>query len=76
VKIYPNPSSYEFIFESQNTNIEPVAIKVFDTSGKFVKEIVKNNEQQFTFGHDFPRGVYLAIISQGLESKTMKLIKE
>ncbi|HKX87044.1 MAG TPA: YDG domain-containing protein [Flavobacterium sp.] len=76
VKIYPNPSSYEFVFENQNAVLEPVIIKLFDTSGKFVKEIVKNNEQQFTFGYDLPRGVYLAIISQGLESKTMKLIKE
>ena len=76
VKIYPNPSSYEFIFESQNAALEPVTIKVFDTSGKFVNEIVKNNEQQFTFGHDLPRGVYLVIISQGLESRTMKLMKE
>jgi hypothetical protein len=75
VKVYPNPSNYEFTFESQNTVAEPVLIKVFDISGKLIKQI-ENNEQQIVFGHDLPKGIYLAIIEQGINTKTIKLIKE
>jgi hypothetical protein len=76
VKVYPNPSNYEFTFESQNIAAEPVLIKVFDISGKLIKQIENNNEQQFVFGHDLPKGIYLAIIEQGINTKTIKLSKE
>ncbi|MCL9805279.1 YDG domain-containing protein [Flavobacterium amniphilum] len=76
VKIYPNPSNYEFTFKTQNETSEPILLKVFDISGKLIKQIEKVNEQEFVFGHDLPKGIYLLTIEQGLLAKTMKLIKE
>ncbi|WP_313807717.1 MBG domain-containing protein, partial [Flavobacterium sp.] len=76
VKVYPNPSNSLFNLEIENGSEDNVLIEVFDLSGRRVKQIKPIDLHSITFGEDLPRGVYLANVSQGDNSKTIRLAKE
>ncbi|MEL1241822.1 HYR domain-containing protein, partial [Flavobacterium flavipallidum] len=73
---YPNPSSSVFTIEVAGNSTENVQVLVYDSAGKLLKVIDKKAGDSISFGEDLPRGTYIAKITQGVESKTVNLIKK
>ena len=72
---YPNPSTTYFAVAVNGVSNEKVTVKVYDVLGRLLNNIQSTDGQNITFGSDLPRGTYITVISQGSESKTIKLIK-
>jgi hypothetical protein len=75
VKVYPNPSSGDFIFETENSSIEKISVSVYDMVGKLIhSEIIFDS--QFTIRNpQLSPGVYAATITDGKNKKVLRLIK-
>tara|TARA_R110000868_G_scaffold11389_3_gene55910 strand:- start:73247 stop:76888 length:3642 start_codon:yes stop_codon:yes gene_type:complete len=73
---YPNPSNNQFTLAIEGGSNEKVEVKVFDLLGRLVKVINKNDAQPTLFGEDLPAGSYITVINQGIETKTVRLIKK
>lgn len=72
---YPNPSTNQFTLEIEGDSTEIVAINVFDIAGRLIKEMNNIKESSVTFGESLPRGVYIAVVQQGSNQKTIRIIK-
>ncbi|WP_264564010.1 polysaccharide lyase family 8 super-sandwich domain-containing protein [Flavobacterium sp. N3904] len=75
VLAYPNPNKHQFTLELKGGNSEKVDVVVYNILGQKVKKIQTNNGEPFVFGEEFAPGEYLAVIKQGTNTKTIKLIK-
>jgi hypothetical protein len=76
VKVFPNPSSGDFVFEIENAAAGKISINVFDIVGKLILSEIKNN-LQFTL--QIPQsapGIYSAIIVNGENKRILKLVKK
>ena len=73
---YPNPSNQYFNVEMKGDSIEKVDIIVYDVLGRTIKHIESSDGQFIRFGDDLPTGAYFARISQGINQKTVRLIKQ
>ncbi|MBA0882333.1 Ig-like domain-containing protein [Flavobacterium undicola] len=73
---YPNPSNYQFTLSVDSDSNEKIDVVIYDISGKMLRHIQKNKEESIIFGKEFPTGVYVVVINQGINKKTIKLIKE
>lgn len=73
---YPNPSNYQFTLIVKGGSDEKVEVLIYDSLGKMVKHIDTSNGQQIKFGDELSAGVYIAIISQGINQKIIRLIKQ
>ncbi len=76
VMVYPNPSVDQFTVAVEGSSTENVQVAVFDVLGRLLKAIEKKDGEVIQFGEDLPTGSYIAKISQGVESKTVQLIKK
>jgi hypothetical protein len=76
VKAYPNPSNYQFTIEVEGGSTEKVEVDVFDIQGRSIKHIESIDNQTIMFGEELPTGTYIAIVNQGANRKTVKLIKK
>ncbi|KGO82073.1 hypothetical protein Q762_05085, partial [Flavobacterium cauense R2A-7] len=76
VKAYPNPSNNQFTFEIESESTESTDITVFDIAGRMVKQMRNRESDTITFGEELPRGVYLAVMEQGSNRKTVRIVKE
>jgi hypothetical protein len=73
---YPNPSNQYFNIEMKGGSTEKVDVMVYDVLGRTIKHIESSDGQFIRFGDELPTGVYIAVISQGMNQKTVRLIKE
>jgi hypothetical protein len=73
---YPNPSNYQFTLVVEGGSNEKVEVLMYDVLGRMVKHIDNSNGQQIKFGEGLPSGVYIAIVSQGINQKVVNLIKQ
>ncbi|MEN9907616.1 MAG: hypothetical protein RLZZ540_757, partial [Bacteroidota bacterium] len=73
---YPNPSNNQFTITLEGGSDEKVSVQVFDFLGKLIKIIEKSDGQPIVFGEELPLSVYIAIVTQGDNRKTIKLIKQ
>ena len=73
---YPNPSNQYFNIEMKGGSTEKVDIMVYDVLGKTIKHIESSDGQFIRFGEELPTGVYIAVINQGMNQKTIRLIKQ
>ncbi|MFV5693792.1 YDG domain-containing protein, partial [Flavobacterium sp. LT1R49] len=73
---YPNPSSQHFIIEMKGGSNEKVEVLVYDSLGRMVKHIDNSDGQQIKFGDGLPSGAYIAIVTQGIDQKIIRLIKQ
>ncbi|MFV5693717.1 T9SS type A sorting domain-containing protein [Flavobacterium sp. LT1R49] len=73
---YPNPSNYQFTLIVKGGSDEKVEVVVYDSLGRMVKHIDNSDGKQIKFGEELPSGAYIAIVSQGINQKTIRLIKE
>ncbi|WP_035656451.1 T9SS type A sorting domain-containing protein, partial [Flavobacterium enshiense] len=76
VKAYPNPSNNQFTFEIESESSDDINITVLDISGRLIKEMTNVKESKVTFGESLPRGVYFAMVQQGNNQKTIRIVKE
>jgi hypothetical protein len=76
VKAYPNPTNYQFIIEVEGGSTEKVEVDVFDMQGRSIKHIESIDNQTIRFGEDLPAATYIAIVNQGTNQKSIKLIKK
>jgi hypothetical protein len=75
VKVLTNPSDNRFSLLVTGGNNEKIFVTVYDLSGKAVKQVEKNDHQLVVFGDDLKSGYYMAVVRQGNNSKTVRLIK-
>lgn len=76
VKAYPNPTKNQFNLVMEGGSNEKIEIMVYDIFGRKVNHIEKSDGQPILFGEKLPRGYYTAIIKQGTNQQTVKLIKQ
>jgi len=87
VKVYPNPSSGDFIFETENESTEKISVSVYDMVGKLLESGEMNNgrfilHSRLLSGSQLTPGVYAATITDGKNpdgsgqvKKVLRLIK-
>ena len=76
ISAYPNPSAQYFIIDIKENSFAKTEVIVYDMLGRMVKQIQNITNQEIKFGEDFSAGTYLAIIKQGDQQKTIRLIKQ
>ncbi|MEP7170206.1 MAG: T9SS type A sorting domain-containing protein, partial [Bacteroidota bacterium] len=82
VKVYPNPSSGDFIFDINNVINEKSAISIYDVIGKLIlsevniNSLPKESFGQFTIHNSqLKPGIYSALVINGENRKVLRLIK-
>jgi hypothetical protein len=76
VKAYPNPANYQFTLVVEGGSAEKVDVVLYDVLGRTVKHIESKDGQPIVFGEELPTGAYFTIVSQGVNQKTVRLIKQ
>jgi hypothetical protein len=76
VKVYPNPTEQEFSMIVSGNSKEKVNVRIFDITGKLIKSINGSVGQVIHFGENMSGGTYVAEVIQGMQRKTIKLIKQ
>jgi Fe-S cluster biogenesis protein NfuA len=76
VKVIPNPSDNYFTLNVETGSSEKITVTIYDVLGKTVKKIENNDSQFIRFGEDLKTGVYMAIVKQGNNTSTVKLVKQ
>ena len=73
LSIYPNPSN-DGVFKLSTKNNESITLKVYDLSGRLIFKVksLKDNDE-FSLNH-CKKGIYLANLSSGKKSSTIKLV--
>jgi hypothetical protein len=74
---YPNPFANHFTLDVSSSSKATVEVKVYDMLGRLietrnVKSFEMNNQE---IGKSYPSGVYTINITQGEQSKTLRVIK-
>ena len=75
--IVPNPFSSVFNIKLENNSTENLTITVYDLTGRMLesKSIQASELQSFSFGENYPSGVYNLIVNQGDRVKSLRIIK-
>jgi hypothetical protein len=74
--VYPNPSSSTFSFRLETASKELITIQLYDISGRLVREYQSlAPDNIITIGENLENGVYVAIVTQGLLRKFVKIAK-
>jgi len=73
---YPNPSANEFTLALEGYGSGTISIKVTDMMGRIVWQQEGNVKQQYKFGNQLKAGLYNVQVTEGNDSKTIKLVKE
>lgn len=76
VKVIPNPTDSYFTLDVESGSNEKIIVVVYDVLGRIVKHIEKSDGQLIKFGENMGAGVYMAEIRQGVNKKTIKLLKQ
>jgi hypothetical protein len=74
IKAFPNPFSNLITLSLTNENVE-TNIAIFDMTGKLVQTI-KTSENEVNVGENLTAGVYLVNITQGQETKNIRVVKQ
>ncbi len=77
VKIYPNPSNYQFNISYQLKSEQNVKISIYSTDMKLVKQILHPKQSLGTYievvdASNFNSGIYFAKIERGNDVQTRK----
>lgn len=76
-KAYPNPFTGSFKIEINSTSDEKIQIKIYDLLGRLIDQIDStiNDIENQHIGDKLNTGVYNIIVSQGENTKTMRVVK-
>lgn len=74
---YPNPFNESFKLNINTSSEEKMNIKVFDMVGRLVDSMNTDTSKlaEQEVGNNYPAGVYTILISQGENTKTLRIIK-
>ncbi|RAR46228.1 T9SS type A sorting domain-containing protein, partial [Flavobacterium lacus] len=75
---FPNPFANSFAIDVKTSNTEPVSLTVYDMAGRLleVKEVKAADVTNYQFGDRYPSGVYNVIVTQGNETRTVRVVKQ
>ncbi|MGN6510955.1 MAG: Ig-like domain-containing protein [Chitinophaga sp.] len=76
VKVYPNPSSYEFALLVESSHPAQVHVRVIDIAGKVTGNLLGNPGQMLYFGQELKPGMYIVEVMQGNRRAIVKVIKK
>ncbi len=77
VKAFPNPTEHQFTLYLEGASNEKVQIVVYDAIGRQVKKIERGDGSgAIKFGEDLKVGAYIVEVRQGVNRKTLKLVKQ
>ena len=71
----PNPFASNFGLNLSTTSEEVVQVRVYDMLGKLVEDRKAEASDIIELGDNYPSGVYNVIVSQGENTKTLRVIK-
>lgn len=77
VNNYPNPFNNTFKFNVNSSSNENLSIKIYDMLGK----LIDNNNTSISeinnleIGQNFSKGIYNIVVTQGENTKTMRVVK-
>lgn len=74
--VYPNPSSSVFNVRVAATSKAPVLLMMMNNSGNVIYSTKINSGINYQLGQNLTPGIYYIHISQGTQSKTMKVVKQ
>jgi hypothetical protein len=75
---YPNPSNSTFKLQVEGANNEAISMLVFDMTGRQIENrvVTANDIENISLGQNYSTGVYNVIVSQGMNTKTVRLVKQ
>jgi hypothetical protein len=76
VKAYPNPTNHEFTLVVEGSSNERIEVMIYDIFGRMVNHIENSDGQPILFGEKLPVGYYIAVVRQGTNQQTLRLIKQ
>jgi hypothetical protein len=71
----PNPFASTFGLNLSTTSEEQIQVRVYDMLGKLVEDRKAQASDIIELGDNYPSGVYNVIVSQGENTKTLRVIK-
>jgi hypothetical protein len=73
----PNPFSDNFKIHIESSSTEPLQIFTYDLIGKLIEshELSINSIENFETGVNYPSGIYNIIVSQGENTKSIRMVK-
>ena len=74
---YPNPFAEGFHLDVTTSINEQIEIKIYDMAGRLLdsRSGTESQTKANTLGESYPAGVYSVIVSQGINSKVLKVVK-
>jgi hypothetical protein len=77
VVAYPNPFTDSFTVDVTTSVQEKVSVKIYDMTGRLLdhKSVDTKGMISLPLGEQYPSGVYNVIVSQGDETKVLRLVK-
>ncbi len=77
VAAYPNPFNSTFKLHVTASTDETIFVSVYDMMGKQIenREVNASEIENATIGQDYANGIYNVLVSQGVNTKTVRLVK-
>lgn len=74
---YPNPYSSNFSLKVSSKNEENISVFVYDMLGREIDKtkVPYSDVKGLKLGYGYPKGIYNVIVSQGIETRVLKMIK-
>jgi hypothetical protein len=74
---YPNPFANNFMIDVTTSTKENINIKVYDMVGRLIEQrnVNTNELETTTIGDSYPSGVYNVTVTQGEETRTVRVVK-
>jgi hypothetical protein len=78
VVAYPNPFADSFVLDIQTSNVAPISVAVYDMAGRLLetRDIQADDLSTQKIGERYPAGVYNAIVTQGNETRVVRVVKQ
>jgi len=76
VRVIPNPTDNYFTLDVESGSNEKIVVIVYDVLGRTVKHMENSDRQLIRFGEDLQVGYYMAVVMQGNNTRTLKLVKQ
>jgi hypothetical protein len=75
-EVYPNPSSSTFNVKMTASSKAPALLTIVNNAGNVIYSTKINTGTNYQLGQQLDPGIYYINISQGTQSKTMKVVKQ
>jgi hypothetical protein len=75
---YPNPFVDSFVIDVQTSSVEPISVVIYDMAGRLLetRDIQADELSSQKIGERYPAGVYNAIVTQGDETRVVRIMKQ